>query len=216
MMLHREYIYSMGIFEPADLLPQVSWILEQITQQNARKKSPGLWKVIDKLNSGKRASEAELKRRRARKKVWGGLFLVMGIFLFVPGIMQPQELTVPLVVGFLAILLGIRYLRREGKKKNPFDASSEKLLTQLNSCMHGQKMRVSFSEEGIAFTEEGTESEKLLYETIEYSFETENLFALVYDGKILLFQKKELLIGIEEEFRKKLESLMPFYKAMNS
>lgn len=216
MMLHREYIFSMSNYDAEGLLSQVSRILEQITQQNARKKSPGLWKLIDKLNSGKRAPEEELRRRRKREKRWGGLFLVMGIFLFVPGIMQPQELTVPLVAGLFAIVLGMIYLRRDGKKKNVFDVPARQLLEQLNPLMKDQRMRVSFSEEGITFTEEGTEAEQLLYEAVEYSFETEDLFALVYDGKILLFQKKELLIGTEDEFRKKLEGLLPFYKAINS
>lgn len=216
MMLHREYIFSMSNYAAEGLLSQVSRILEQITQQNARKKSPGLWKLIDKLNSGKRAPEEELRRRRKREKRWGGLFLVMGIFLFVPGIMQPQELTVPLVVGLFAIVLGMIYLRRDGKKKNVFNVPARQLLEQLNPLMKDQRMRVSFSEEGITFTEEGTEAEQLLYEAVEYSFETEDLFALVYDGKILLFQKKELLIGTEDEFRKKLEGLLPFYKAINS
>lgn len=216
MMLHREYIFSMSNYDAEGLLSQVSRILEQITQQNARKKSPGLWKLIDKLNSGKRAPEEELRRRRKREKRWGGLFLVMGIFLFVPGIMQPQELTVPLVVGLFAIVLGMIYLRRDGKKKNVFNVPARQLLEQLNPLMKDQRMRVSFSEEGITFTEEGTEAEQLLYEAVEYSFETEDLFALVYDGKILLFQKKELLIGTEDEFRKKLEGLLPFYKAINS
>jgi len=202
--LNKEFIFIMSPYEEEEHLLQIATILEQITQKNSRKKLPGLWKMIDKLNITKRAPEAELRRRRAREKAWGGLLLVMGIFLFVPGIMKPQELPVPLVVGLVAVLLGLFYLRPDRKKKNSFEKSAKKLLEQLNDKMQNQKLRISFDEEELILTEEKSEATHVANHVVDYSFETEGMFSFVYENNIILFQKRELLLGKEEEFRKRL------------
>lgn len=208
--MNKEFIFIMSPYEET-VLPEISKVLEQMVQNNSRKKYPGLWKMVDKLNE-KRSPEAVLKRRRAREKRWGGLLLVMGIFLFVPGLMKPQELPVPLIAGLFAILLGLFYVRPDRKKKNTFEASARKLLSELNPLMKEQKFRISFVEDEVVFSEEGEEAVRVAKDQLEYAFETKELFMVIYDKKILVFQKKELLLGKEEEFRKRLLERVEFQK----
>lgn len=201
-MAAQNFIFCMKPYEAEALSSQVAWMLEKRTELASRKKLPGLWKLTDKLNATPRASEAELKRRRESRRRWGGLLLVMGIFLFVPGIMKPQELPGPLIVGLLAILLGAWYLRREGRKKNSYEKKAKKLLESLNASMEGQKLRFVLGDTGLMMSGAG-EDKKISYASIECALETADLFGLIYDNQIVLLQKKELLLGTVEEFGKR-------------
>lgn len=204
-MAYQNFIFFMKPYNVEALSIQTAWILEEITQQNSRKKLPALWRITDKFNGVERVSEAAQKRRKAWKKLWGGLFLVMGIFLFVPGIMQPQELMGTLVAGLLSMLLGFLYLRRDSNKQNVFEKKAKLLLEQLNTGMENQKLRIRFSDTELVLSGIEAEEKKIVYEHLEYTFETKDLFALVYENKVLLLQKEELVLGNTEELRKKLE-----------
>ena len=71
--------------------------------------------------------------------------LALGIFLFVPGIMEPKKLFVPLLVGVLAIGASIGGLWRSRKhKKNPFDKSAKLLLEKRGTLSTTQYIVVSF------------------------------------------------------------------------
>lgn len=203
-MTTKNFIFSMKPYDIDTLCGQVVGMLEKRTELASRKKLPGLWKLTDKLNATPRASEAEVKRRRERSKRWGGLFLVMGIFLFVPGIMQPQELPGPLVAGFLAIMLGVFYLRRDDRKKISYEKKAKKLLESMNASMESQKLRLVFGDNELALSGAG-EDKKNSYANMEYALETADLFGLIYENQMVLLQKKELLLGTIEEFEKQLE-----------
>lgn len=203
-MATKNYIFSMKPYEIDNLFSQVAWMLEKRTELASRKKLPGLWKVTDKLNAVPRAPETELKHRAARRRRWGGLLLVMGIFLFVPGIMKPQELPVPLVAGFLAIVLGVLYLRRDDRKKNSYEKKAKKLLEKMNASMESQKLRLVFRDTALVMSGVG-EEKKISYSAVECALETADLFGLIYENQIVLLQKKELLLGTTEEFAQQLE-----------
>ena len=179
-------------------------MLEKRTELASRKRLPGLWKLTDKLNAVPRAPEAELKRRRERRRWWGGLLLVMGIFLFVPGVMKPQELPGPLVAGLFAILMGVFYLRKDGRKKNAYVKKAKQLLDKMNTSMEGQKLRLIFYETELAISGAG-EDKRISYTDLECGLETADLFGLVYENQILILQKKEILLGEAEEFAKHLK-----------
>ncbi|MBP3610300.1 MAG: hypothetical protein J6J42_08195 [Lachnospiraceae bacterium] len=204
-MAYQNFIFFMKPYNVEELSLQTAWILEQMTQQNSRKKLPALWKITDKMNGVGRAPEAVQKRRKARKKLWGGLFLVMGVFLFAPGIMQPQELMGPLIAGVFSMLLGVLYLRRDSNKQDIFEKKAKMLLEQLNTGMENQKLRIRFSDTELVLSGIETEEKKIVYEHLEYTFETKDLFALVYENQVLLLQKEELILGNPEELRKKFE-----------
>jgi len=203
-MAATNYIFSMKPYDIDTLFLQVAWMLQKRVELASRKKLPGLWKVTDKLNAVPRAQEAELKRRRESRRRWGGLLLVMGIFLFVPGIMKPQELPVPLVAGFLAIVLGVLYLRRDDDKKNSYEKKAKKLLENMNASMEGQKLRLVFRDTELVMSGVG-EEKKISYGNVECALETADLFGLIYENQLVLLQKKDLLLGTAEEFAKQVE-----------
>ncbi len=203
-MATTNFIFSMKPYDVDTLFPQVVQMLQKRVELASRKKLPGLWKVTDKLNAVPRAPEAELKRRRESRRRWGGLLLVMGIFLFVPGIMKPQELLVPLVAGFFAIVLGVLYLRKDDDKKNSYEKKAKKLLENMNTSMESQKLRLVFGDTELAMSGAG-EDKKISYTDMECALETSDLFGLIYKNQIVLLQKKELLLGTTEEFTRQIE-----------
>ena len=90
------------------------------------------------------------QRSRVRTKVMGIICLVLGVFLFVPGLIKPQELFVPLLAGAFAIIIGIVYLYNGRKsKKNAFDKSAKLLLMGKDNISAKQSIVVSFSESGM-------------------------------------------------------------------
>ena len=99
-----DYEFQLSPYDGASLVPQVSCALEKRTESISREKYPKMWKITDHFNS-KKVSEIVLKRRRLRYRVYGILLIIMGAFLLIPGLMEPQELAVPLFAGILGLLL---------------------------------------------------------------------------------------------------------------
>lgn len=210
-MTDKNFIFSMKPYDADALAAQVAWMLEKRTELASRKRLPGLWKLTDKLNAVPRAPEAELKRRRESRRRWGGLFLVMGIFLFVPGVMKPQELPVPLGVGFLAIVMGVLYLRKADRKKNGYVKKAKQLLEKTNSAVEGQKHRLIFYDAELAISSVG-EDKKISYADMECALETKDLYGLIFDNQIIILQKKELLLGNAEDLTKALKEKLTYEK----
>jgi len=210
-MATKNFIFAMKPYDVDALAEQAAWMLQKRVELASRKRLSGLWKITDKLNAVPRAPEAELKRRRERQRRWGGLLLVMGIFLFVPGIMKPQELPGPLVAGFLAIVLGVFYLRKDDRKKISYEKKAKKLLESMNASTEGQKLRLVFGDTELAVSGAGADK-KISYASMECTLETADLFGLIFENQIILLQKKELLLGTAEEFVKQLEECTHVYK----
>ncbi|MBQ8633530.1 MAG: hypothetical protein IJ420_07985 [Lachnospiraceae bacterium] len=210
-MADKNFIFSVKPYDADALLSQVAWMLQKRVELASRKKLPGLWKLTDKLNAVPRAPEAELKRRRESRRRWGGLLLVMGIFLFVPGIMKPQELPVPLVAGFFAIVMGVLYLRKDDRKKKSYEKKAKKLLENMNASMENQKLRLVFDDTELAISGVG-EDKKVSYADMECALETKDLFGLIYDNQIIIVQKQELLLGNAEDLIKALKEKTTYEK----
>lgn len=210
-MADKNFIFSMKPYDAEILSDQVARMLEKRTELASRKKLPGLWKLTDKLNAVPRAPEAELKRRKERQRRWGGLLLVMGIFLFVPGIMKPQELPVPLVAGFFAIVMGMLYLRKGDRKKNSYEKKAKKLLENMNASMENQKLRLVFGDTEFVISGAG-EDKKVSYADMECALETKDLFGLIYNNQIIIVQKQELLLGNAEDLIKALKEKTTYEK----
>lgn len=210
-MADKNFIFSMKPYDVDALSTQVAWMLNKRTELASRKRLPGLWKLTDKLNAAPRAPEAELKRRKERQRRWGGLLLVMGIFLFVPGVMKPQELPVPLVVGFIAILMGLLHLRKDDRKKNSYEKKAKQLLEKMNASMEEQKLRLIFYDAELSISGAG-EDKKVLYAGMECTLETKDLYGLVFDNQIVLLQKQELLLGSVEDLTKVLKETTRYEK----
>ena len=135
----------------------------------------------------------------------------MGIFLFVPGVMKPQELPVPLVAGFFAIVMGMLYLRKGDRKKKSLEKKAKQLLEKMNASMEGQKLRLIFYDAELAVSGAG-EDKKIFYANVECGLETKDLYGVIYDNQIVLLQKKELLLGSAEDLSKVLKEKTGYEK----
>ncbi|MBQ8595132.1 MAG: hypothetical protein IJ406_04150 [Oscillospiraceae bacterium] len=183
-----------------DLKYQVSETLAKRTELFSRKKFPGLWEKTDELNEKNLSTEA-LKRRRKFRRFYGIICIALGIFLFVPGLVKPSELFVPLVVGALAIITGITAVIPWKTNSEKFEKKAKKLISAINSSLKPED-KVLFNEEGIF------ENGALLmeYENLESIIENRSIF-LVCDGiKIMVLRKADLVIGNPEEFKILIES----------
>lgn len=186
------------IFKPeklgTELTEQVAMVLAKRIEISSRQKMPELWDKIDKMNSNK-APEDVLYRRKIRHIIYGIALIVMGIFLFVPGLMEPQELFIPLIAGAIAFVSGIFAVipRKTPAEKN--EKKAEKLIKSINSSIKGGSM-VIFCEEGII--ENGT----LLmeYKNLEDIMETRSIFFITDGKKALVLRKTDLVVGTMADF----------------
>ena len=202
----EKYNFQITPYDTEGILQQVSKALEKRTEFVSRERYPSLWENIDKLNvvsKGKRRSSL-------RSKVMSIICLVLGVFLFVPGLMKPQELLVPLLVGAFAIVIGIVYLYIGRKdKKNPFDKSAKLLLMGKGTISAKQSIMVSFSELGMEIRVDDKEPQHIPYSDFESMIETEDLFLFIHDTRITILQKKDLTSNATTDFRNFISRNVP-------
>ena len=97
-MADTDYIFHISPYDTEKLLPQVSRALE-------KKDGNGFAGTISRAMEAYRPIPlygAGAKRSRLRTRGMSALCLAAGIFLAVPGLMEPRELFVPLLVGAAA------------------------------------------------------------------------------------------------------------------
>ena len=182
-----------------DLVYQVSEAIAKRAEIFSRKRYPGLWEKTDRLNEKKLPEEALLRRRRLRR-FYGIICIALGIFLFVPGLMKPSELAVPLFVGAAAIIFGISAVIPRKTNEEKFYKKAKKLAKAINSSLKPGDT-VVFNEEGI-FENGGA---LMKYEELENIIENRSIF-LVCDGKlIMVLRKTDMVIGNPEDFRNFIE-----------
>ena len=188
-MADTDYIFHISPYDTEKLLPQVSRALEKRTEMVSRERFPGLWKHTDRFRSMARGR----KRSRLRTRGMSALCLAAGIFLAVPGLMEPRELFVPLLVGAAAMGAGIIGLwQSRARKKNPFDRAAKILLGGKDKSSAEQAASVSFSEEGMTVPAGGGKAEFVPYREFECAVETADSFLFVFGGRVLLLQKMDL------------------------
>ena len=188
-MADTDYIFHISPYDTEKLLPQVSRALEKRTEMVSRERFPGLWKHTDRFRSMARGR----KRSRLRTRGMSALCLAAGIFLAVPGLMEPRELFVPLLVGAAAMGAGIIGLwQSRARKKNQFDRAAKILLEGKDKSSAEQAASVSFSEEGMTVPAGGGKAEFVPYREFECAVETADSFLFVFGGRVLLLQKMDL------------------------
>ena len=202
----ENYNFQITPYDTESLLQQVSKALEKRTEFVSRECYPGLWENIDKLNAVSKGK----RRSSLRSKIMSIICLVLGVFLFIPGLMKPQELLVPLLVGAFAIVIGIVYLYIGRKdKKNPFDKSARLLLMGKDTISAKQSIMVSFSESGMEIRADDKEPQHIPYSDFESMIETEDLFLFVHDTRITVLQKKDLTSNDITDFRNFISRNVP-------
>lgn len=202
----ENYNFQITPYDTESLLQQVSKALEKRTEFVSRECYPGLWENIDKLNAVSKGK----RRSSLRSKIMSIICLVLGVFLFIPGLMKPQELLAPLLVGAFAIVIGIVYLYIGRKdKKNPFDKSARLLLMGKDTISAKQSIMVSFSESGMEIRADDKEPQHIPYSDFESMIETEDLFLFVHDTRITVLQKKDLTSNDITDFRNFISKNVP-------
>ena len=115
-LLDQVFSFQITPLDPSGSRRQVSRALEQRTDRLSRQTYPRLWRLADRLNRVPKAPDHVLRRRRKLHAVLGLVNWLLGLFLLLPGLMDPAALTVPLLVGGVCFGLasGVlwRYLRR--------------------------------------------------------------------------------------------------------
>lgn len=193
-MEQNNYVFRVTVMGE-EYLPQISYALEKRTELRSRVQYPGMWAATDKL----RASVKEPSRgRKILRKFLSIVCLCCGIFLFIPGLMEPEELRRPLIVGAIAIGTGIgSLLRGKIKRKNPFDKAARLLLEQRKTP---DDAKIAFDENGMTVVAGGGE-EQIPYSKVEYIIEATGTLLITFDEKVLAIKKDDMVCGELEDFR---------------
>lgn len=102
-----EFLFQISKCNQDNLKLQLSKTLDKLAELNSRKRLPWLWKYIDRLNAVPKAPMPVLRRRAVRYKIYGVILLIMGIYLLIPGLMEPKKLLVPLISGATSVSFGL-------------------------------------------------------------------------------------------------------------
>ena len=190
-----DFEFQISPYAGPSLVQQVSRALEKRTELRARAQFPKLWRAADDLNR-KHEGKAASNGWGMRYRIYGILLIVMGVILFVPGIMDPKHLLVPLVAGAVGILVGLFTLwivRGSQAQSKRFDQAAEKLLKGFEAPPAAQ----------VRFTPEGMEiagKPAAAYSDVDFAAETEDLFLLTWNEKVTILQKKDLVGGDYPQF----------------
>jgi len=183
-----QYTFQTSQYQVSDLLPEVTAALEKRMEAEGRRRLPGLWKVIDRLPGGKAPYEMT-KGRRIYRRVMGILLLLVGLFLVIPGLVAPDELLGPLLVGLLAVGTAIYYLYSTRKsRRSSFEKQAQTLLENIAKA---EPQPVVFTDAGMQLKEGSLVS----YADMVFFTETPSGLLLNWADQATFLQKKDLEEG---------------------
>ena len=184
----EQYIFAPTACK-AGLEEELAAALEKRMEIFSRASLPGMWKKTDALN---RYAARGNGRKGVLRKILPWVLILAGLFLTIPGLMEPKELRTPLIAGAFFMLLGVSSLlrRRPARKKGSFRQAAAGML-QNTSGLAEASVQVVFDDEGMkVITQDGARA--VPYEEMEMLIETPRLYLLTYGGKATLLQKKDL------------------------
>ena len=184
----EQYIFAPTVCG-AELEEELAAALEKRMEIFSRASLPGMWKKTDALN---RYAARGNGRKGVLRKILPWVLILAGLFLAIPGLMEPKELRTPLIAGAFFMLLGVSSLlrRRPARKKGSFRQAAAGML-QNTSGLAEASVQVVFDDEGMkVITQDGERS--VSYAEMEMLIETPRLYLLTYGGKETLLQKKDL------------------------
>lgn len=193
-----EFTFQLSNYNSNSLNEQLSRALEKQTELLSRNKLPRLWKGIDKLNSSK-TKESVPKKQNFRYKIYGIVLLLLGILLLIPALMKPSELIVPMLTGTFCVGLGIMYLSTPRKTiSKKFSRAATDLLNKLKSINQSEQdnFQVRFTLEGMTLMHEDIIS----YDCFDRIIETRDIFLLIWNERVTVLQKKDLISGTQKDF----------------
>jgi hypothetical protein len=206
-----EFIFQITQYTSDVLDDEVAAALEKQVELNSRKRLPAMWHFIDRFNS-RRASEKVIKRRRILRKIYGILMTAMGIFLLVPGLIEPRELLVPLITGILSVVIGVGCLWPWRKRSNrKLHKIAEKLLAGVRKPLDeiaNTPLMVRFTEEGMSLLNKSL----IEYKDFQTIIEADSIYYLVWQERVTILQKKDLGMERTEAFLAFLEEMTNLHR----
>ena len=212
-MADTTYIFQTSTYDADRLLPQVSKALEARTELLSRERCPGMWCATDRVNAMVRGR----RRSRLRTRIMGILCLVLGLFLLIPGLMEPKGPSVVLITGAVATAAGIGGLwRSRAHRETPFDRAAKKLLSTVGRPSAGPGAEVTFSEGEMQIAAENADPICVPYDEIECVIEAPDLFLLVYGDRVSVLQRCDLTSGTADAFCQYLEEKVARYRRIGA
>jgi len=189
-----EYVFKLSKYDES-LREQIARALNKKAEIISRDKYPGLWSMIDLLNSH-RADENTLKKRKIRYRIYGIILILLGIFLFVPGIMSPKTMMTPLLVGAVGIIAGISYIKpRKTAPSKKIYAAADELIGKLKA-IDTEGFEIKFTaKDGMLIGDDIIE-----YSKFNALVETDDLYVMTWNDKVTILKKSDLTEGDPEEF----------------
>lgn len=178
-------VFKLSPYDREALRAPLTDALYRIAECMSRERSPGMWKFADRTNSTGRASlpnEKTLRRRYLRYRIYGVLFLLIGLFCLIPALTAPGELFPVLCAGIVAFVSGIVYLLRCSRKP-PYEKlaeSTELLLDQLESVysapVDGGCPEIRLTNRGLIFGDD----DPIPFAQFAYAVENEQLIVILW------------------------------------
>lgn len=211
-----DFVFQLTNYDDPALDEEAVRLLTQCLEAHSRKVVPGIWAATDKLNAYA-AKGPGREKRRTRYRVYGVILLALGIFVLVPGLMEPRN-PVLIGTGVFSIFSGILEfcLVRKRKPRVP-PASCRKEAAALLEGRRSidwtapeNRTELRFDAEGMSILA-GEEAKAVPYGSMTDIFETERLWLLVYgQEQAVLLQRKDLIAGDPTDFlpyiREKLQN----------
>lgn len=200
-----EYIFCTSAYDVESLVPEVSEALGKRVELASRQRLPGLWKLTDSLTQQGGAPKEMPRSRLLYRRIVGIALIVLGLFMLIPGLREPEELLVPLIAGVCGVAIGIHALWSTFKtpKEAPRTVRAPKkqyedtAKTFLDNLAKIGSTKVRFSEEGMALGEQAL----IRFEEMEYFIETQAGYLIAWGRQATFLQKKDLQHGEDAEFQ---------------
>lgn len=201
-----EFIFQVSTLDKETLLPQISQALKKRVEIHSRQLMPKMWKQTDQMNE--KVSEEEQKKRQLRNKITGIILIVLGLALLIPGMFNQKKITALIIAGTIAVVVGLFKVRSGVKppKQEKFDSAAEEFLNGQAESIAEESVQVCFSDEEMITVMgdlEDLDQDAVTFDQIEFVMETRDMFFVVYQGRGVVLQKKDLdqEMGTLDEFR---------------
>ena len=142
----EQYIFAPTVCG-AELEEELAAAIEKRMEIFSRASLPGMWKKTDAMN---RYAARGSGRKGVLRKILPWVLILAGLFLLIPGLMEPKELRMPLIAGAFFVLLGVSSLLRQrpARRKGSFRQAAAGML-QNTSGLEEASVQVVFDDDGM-------------------------------------------------------------------
>lgn len=183
------FTFAIGPVSRDDLTDQLARALDLRTELRSRQAVPRMWKVTDKLRE--HTTEDAARRRAIKNRVFGIIFLVLGLILAIPAF-AVGGLSGATIGGVIAMIVGVTYL--SPKSKNPPRRCVQTAGRLLALRASAPTATVSFDDTGMTVGS----SAPIPYAQMEGILETRDLYLLIFQNSAMFLLKEEQTVGTPE------------------